>query len=341
MPTQLPRIFRDADADLSLIRSKKVAVIGYGNQGAAHADNLRDSEVPVVVGVRAASPSGAKAAEKGHRVLSIAEAVAWAEVVMVLIADEAQPDVYAQHIAPHLRPSTTLAFAHGFAIHYKKITPPPGTNVFLVAPKGPGYQLRTSYLAGKGLPCLIACTDDSSPATRTLALSYAKALGCTHAGALLTSFREETETDLFGEQAVLCGGLPSLLKAGFDTLVAAGYSEEMAYIECVYEIKLIVDLLDKGGLTFLREAISNTAEYGGYRAGDYLIDASVREKMRSLLQEIQNGTFADRWLTEHRAGKSELYRLRQEESSLPQEAVGAQLRAHLLKESSCKSTTID
>jgi ketol-acid reductoisomerase len=327
----MQRIYRESDATLAIIRNKKVAVIGYGNQAAAQACNLRTSEVPLVVGLRTDSPRWEKALADGHRVMSIAEAGAWGEVVMLLIADEAMPEVYARDIFPQLSSATVLGVSHGFALHYKLLTPRAPAKVFMVAPKGPGYQVREAYVRGEGIPGLIASAEEDSGELFALALSYAKAIGCLRVGGLRTTFREETESDLFGEQAVLCGGVPALLKAAFTTLVEAGYSPELAYIECVYELKLIVDLLAKGGLSFLREAISNTAEYGSYAAGDLLVDGAMQEKMRGILARIQDGSFAEAWMQEHRGGKVEMLRRRNEEKNILLERVGAELRNELLQ----------
>ncbi len=323
-------IYRDHDADLTLVQQRQVAIIGYGNQAAAHAANLRDSGVSVLIGLREDSSSWQQARAQGFTVQAISEAVRRSTLVMLLIPDEAMPEVYQQHIAPYLHQHSLLGFAHGFAIHFKTITPPAHLPVLMVAPKGPGYQVRESFLQGRGLPGLVAYTETSPGSTLALALAYAKAIGCTRQGVLLTSFREETETDLFGEQAVLCGGIPSLVKAAFATLLEAGYSEEMAYIECLYEIKLIVALLEKGGLTFMRRAISNTAEFGGNKAGELLIDERVREKMRLLLQAIQNGSFAEAWMAEYHQGLRDLHQQRTFEAGLRVEQVGTRLREILL-----------
>ncbi len=322
------RVFYDSDADLGLIRSRRVAVIGYGSQGFGHANNLRDSGVEqLAVGLREGSRSRAKAEEAGLRVLTPAEAAAWAEVVMVLVPDELQADLYREELAPHLRENAALMFAHGFNIHYRLIEPRPDLDVMMVAPKGPGHLVRSEYLRGAGVPCLLAVHQNASGAAHELALSYAAAIGGGRAGIIETSFRDEVETDLFGEQVVLCGGLTALIKAGYETLVEAGYPPEMAYFECVHEVKLIVDLIYEGGLANMRYSISNTAEYGDYTRGPRLIDVAVRAEMRRILKEIQDGSFAREWVLENRAGQTRFKTLRRLEAEHPIEAVGEKLRA--------------
>jgi ketol-acid reductoisomerase len=322
------KVFYEQDADLRWIRSQKVAVVGYGSQGHAHALNLKDSEVDVVVGLAKTSPSRAKAEEAGLCVTTVAEAVAAADLVMMLVPDEVMADVYREEVAPHLRPGAHLAFAHGFNVHFGKIVPPAGVHTFLVAPKSPGHMVRRQFEAGKGVPCLVATLGDDA-ATLTMALSYAKAIGGTRAGVFQTSFREETESDLFGEQAVLCGGLSSLVTAGFETLVENGYSPVMAYFECVHELKLIVDLVYEGGLAAMRRSISNTAEYGDYTVGPRVVDAGVRQRMQEVLTRIQSGAFADEWLAEHESGGRNFKRHRDAAASHPLEEVGAALRSRM------------
>ena len=322
-------VYYDLDADLQWIRGKKVAVIGYGSQGHAHALNLRDSEVSVTVGLPLSSASRAKAEAAGLVVLTPAEAAAGADVVMMLVPDEVAGTVYNQDIAPHLSAGKYLVFAHGFNIHFKKIVPPPGVEVFLVAPKGPGRTVRLQFLQGKGVPCLVGTLAADSPETLRLALSYAKAIGGTKAGVFQTSFKEETETDLFGEQAVLCGGLTSLIKTGFETLVENGYSPVMAYFECVHEMKLIVDLIYEGGLAHMRSSISNTAEFGDYTVGPKIVTAQTRAAMQEVLDTIKRGDFADRWLGEHQSGGANFRQLRANEKGHLMEEVGSALRSRM------------
>src|SRR6059036_3851902 len=296
------KIYYDQDADLGQIRNKKVAIIGYGSQGHAHALNLKDSGVPVVVGLREGG-SWLKAEKSGLKVMPTADAVKSAEIVMLLAPDEAQGGIYRKDIAPHLRDGAYLAFGHGFNIHFGQIVPPATVNVFMVAPKGPGHLVRSEYTKGSGVPMLLAIHQDPSGTTKQVGLAYASAIGGGRAGVIETNFREETETDLFGEQAVLCGGVTSLIQAGFETLVEAGYAPEMAYFECLHELKLIVDLIYQGGIADMRYSVSNTAEYGDLTRGPRLIDGAVRAKMKGLLEDIQSGSFADEWMAEHEAGK--------------------------------------
>jgi ketol-acid reductoisomerase len=321
------KVYYDRDADLSHLAGKKIAIIGYGSQGYAHANNLRDSGCDVVIGLRPESASRAKAASAGFKVKTAAEAAFDADIVMMLVPDEIAPRVYSQEIAPSLSPNKYLGFAHGFSIHFKKIVPPPYVNVFMVAPKAPGHLERYEYTQGRGVPCLIAVHQDPSGNSRQLALAYASALGCGRAGILETTFKEETETDLFGEQAVLCGGLTSLIRAGFETLVEAGYAPEMAYFECLHELKLIVDLIYEGGLSNMRYSVSNTAAYGDLTRGPRIIGEPVKEEMRRLLEEIRSGAFADEWMAECEAGKPLFKRLEAEASAHQIEEVGRNLRA--------------
>jgi ketol-acid reductoisomerase len=317
----------DQDVRSAALDRKHIAIIGYGAQGHAHALNLRDSGFGVLVGLRKGSPRCAAAQDAGLRVCEITEAARGSDVVMLLIPDEVQPEAYAREIEPNLRPGMYLGFAHGFAVHFRKITPPANVNVFLVAPKGPGPLVRRQYQAGGGVPCLVAVHQDPSGDTRDVALAYAKGIGGGRAGILATTFREETETDLFGEQAVLCGGMTELVRAGFETLVAAGYAPEMDYFECLHELKLIADLMYERGLSGMRAAISNTAKYGDLTRGPRVIGSSVRAAMLTILTEIQTGAFADEWLAECAAGKPRLRELAAQTASHPIEHVGKRLRA--------------
>ena len=322
----MPKVFHDQDADLSLIQAKKVAVIGYGSQGHAHSLNLKDSGVDVRVGLAASSRSRAKAEKAGLTVLSVADAAAWADVIMILVPDQTQAAVYTEHIAQHLKKGKLLLFAHGFNIHFGFIKPPADINVALVAPKAPGHRVREIFTEGGGVPGLIAVQQDSTGNAQKLALSYARGIGCTRAGVYETSFKEETETDLFGEQAVLCGGTSALVKAGFDTLVEAGYAPEMAYFECLHELKLIVDLMYRGGLNYMRYSISDTAEYGDVTRGPRVINAAVRAEMQTILDEIKSGAFAEEWIAENKAGRTKFDALRQEGAAHPIEKIGQELR---------------
>ena len=319
-------IYHDEDADLAPLRGKKIAVIGYGSQGHAHAQNLRDSGMDVRVGLRADSASRPKAEQAGLRVVDAATAAREAGIVMMLVPDEQGAEIYENEIAPGLAPGKYLAFGHGFNIHYRKIVPPAGVNVFMVAPKGPGHLVRSEYQKGRGVPCLLALAQDPSGDTKRLGLAYAKAIGGTRAGVLETTFKEETETDLFGEQSVLCGGLTELIRAGFETLVEAGYSPEMAYFECLHEVKLIVDLIYEGGIANMRYSISNTAEYGDMTRGRRVIGDETRKAMKAILADIQSGKFADEWITEYRCGLPHFRELRKEAAKHPVEEVGAKLR---------------
>jgi ketol-acid reductoisomerase len=323
----MAQLFYDSDADLSLLNGKTVAIIGYGSQGHAHALNLKDSGIQVVVGLYEGSRSAEKARADGLEVLPVSEACAKADWIMILLPDEAQKSVYAEQIAPHLSKGKVLSFAHGFNIRFGLIVPPADVDVVMIAPKGPGHTVRWEYQNGQGVPCLFAVQQDASGQARALAMAYAKAIGGTRAGILETNFKEETETDLFGEQAVLCGGLSELVKAGFETLVEAGYQPELAYFECLHEVKLIVDLMVKGGLTAMRDSISNTAEYGDYVSGPRLINAETKAEMKRILSDIQDGTFARNFVAECEAGKPEMTRFRERDKQHPIEEVGKGLRA--------------
>jgi ketol-acid reductoisomerase len=323
----MAQLYYDSDADLHLLNGKTVAIIGYGSQGHAHALNLKDSGVSVVVGLYEGSRSADKARADGLEVLPVAQACAKADWIMILLPDEAQKSVYEQDIAPHLSKGKVLSFAHGFNIRFGLIVPPPDVDVVMIAPKGPGHTVRWEYQNGQGVPCLFAVHQDASGQARDLAMAYAKAIGGTRAGILETNFKEEAETDLFGEQAVLCGGLSELVKAGFETLVEAGYQPELAYFECLHEVKLIVDLMVKGGLTAMRDSISNTAEYGDYVSGPRLITAETKAEMKRILSDIQDGTFAQKFVAECEAGKPEMTRIRERDRQHPIEDVGKGLRA--------------
>lgn len=319
-------IFYDKDADLSLIQSRKIAILGYGSQGHAHANNLKDSGVDVVVGLRAGSASAEKARAAGLAVAELAEAVAAADVVMVLAPDEHQAALYRDVIEPHIKQGAALAFAHGFNIHFGQIEPREDLDVIMVAPKGPGHLVRSTYTQGGGVPSLIAVFQDRSGQAREVALAYASANGGGRAGVIETSFREETETDLFGEQAVLCGGATALVQAGFETLTEAGYAPEMAYFECLHELKLIVDLMYEGGIADMRYSISNTAEYGDISRGPRVINEQSRAAMKEILNEIQSGRFAQEFITENLAGNAVLKAERRLAEAHPIEQVGSRLR---------------
>jgi ketol-acid reductoisomerase len=321
------RVYYDRDADVNLIKSKKVAIIGYGSQGHAHANNLRDSGVKdVVVALRAGSASAAKAEAAGIKVMNSAEAAKWADVTMVLAPDELQGAIYRDDLRDNLKPDGALAFAHGFNIHFNQIEPRADLDVFMIAPKGPGHTVRAEYERGAGVPCLMAVDQDATGNATELAISYASAIGGGRAGIIETTFREECETDLFGEQCVLCGGLTSLIMAGFETLVEAGYAPEMAYFECVHEVKLIVDLIYEGGIANMRYSISNTAEYGDYSRGPRLINDDVKAEMRKVLDEIQSGRFAREWVLENAAGQTSFKAMRRRAAEQPIEKVGERLR---------------
>jgi len=319
-------VYREGDIG-NEITQRKSAILGYGSQGHAHALNLKDSGCEVAVGLYEGSASRQKAERDGLQVMYTAEAVGWADVVMMLLPDEKQPAVYRSEVEPNLSEDMLMLFAHGFNIHFNQITVPPEVDMGLVAPKGPGHVLRRLYVEGKGMPALFAVGNDASGEARDLILSYARGIGSGRAGIIETTFAEETETDLFGEQAVLCGGLTALLKAGFDTLVDAGYQPELAYYECVNELKLIVDLIYEGGLAQMRYSISNTAEYGDYTSGPRLIDDSVKARMREILADIQSGKFAKEWVLENQAGGASFLAMRRREAESRVERVGAELRA--------------
>jgi ketol-acid reductoisomerase len=320
-------VIYDNDANLNLLDGKTVAILGYGSQGHAHALNLKDSGVDVMVGLRPDSSSVEKARGDGLRVESIADAASQGDVVMVLLPDERQHDIWESDIADGIAPGNLLLFAHGFAIHYEEITPGEGVDVGLVAPKSPGHLVRRQYQEGNGVPGLVAVHQDASGQARELVLAYAKGIGCTRAGVIETSFREETETDLFGEQAVLCGGVSELVQAGYSTLVEAGYDPRLAYFECLHELKLIVDLMYEKGISGMRYSISNTAEYGDYTRGKRVITDETREAMRGILKEIQSGDFAREWIAENRAGQENFKRMREEQQSSQIEREGRELRS--------------
>jgi len=319
-------IYYDKDADPTLLRDKQIAVIGYGSQGFAQANNLKDSGCNVIVGLRNGSTSWEKAENAGLKVFPVAQAAAEADIVMMLVPDELAPDIYAREVAESITPGKYLAFSHGFSIHYRFIEPPPDANVFMVAPKGPGHLVRHEYKRGAGVPCLLALSQDPSGDTKQMGLAYAAAIGGGRAGIIETSFREETETDLFGEQAVLCGGLTSLIKAGFETLTEAGYSPEMAYFECLHEMKLIVDLLYEGGISEMRYSISNTAQFGDMTRGPLVVNDETKRRMKGLLADIQSGAFARDWMKEARNGRQRFQQLDDAAREHPIERVGARLR---------------
>jgi ketol-acid reductoisomerase len=322
------RVYYDRDADVNLIKGKKVAVVGYGSQGHAHALNLKDSGVKdVVVALRAGSAGAKKAKDAGLKVMTAAEAAKVADVVMVLTPDEAQSELYENDLKPNLKKGAALAFAHGLNIHFNLIDPRPDLDVFMIAPKGPGHTVRSEYLRGGGVPCLVAVAQNASKNALEIALSYASAIGGGRAGVIETTFREECETDLFGEQAVLCGGLVELIRAGFETLVEAGYAPEMAYFECLHEVKLIVDLIYEGGIANMNYSISNTAEYGEYTRGPRIVTAETKAEMKRILDEIQTGRFAREWMLENRVHQTSFKALRARSEAHPIEEVGAKLRA--------------
>jgi len=321
----MAKIYYDEDASLQPLRGKKVAILGYGSQGHAHALNLRDSGVEVIVGLPPGSRSRARAESDGFTVLSPAEAAKAADVIMFLVPDTVQPDLYREEISPHVDSSKTLAFAHGFNIHFRQIIPPPDVDVFMVAPKGPGHLVRWMYEEGKGVPALVAVYQNPSGNCLSTALAYAKGIGSTRAGVIETTFREETETDLFGEQTVLCGGVTALIKAGFETLVEAGYQPEVAYFECLHELKLIVDLIYQYGISGMRYSISDTAKYGDVTRGDR-IHALVKPLMKDILEEIKRGEFAREWVLENKAGRPVYHALLDRDRNHPIEKVGEELR---------------
>jgi len=320
-------IFYDDDADLSLLEGKTVAILGYGSQGHAHALNLRDSGVEVVVGLRSGSASRAEGEAEGLTVLDIADAASRGDVVMILLPDERQAEVWNAGIADGIAEGKLLMFAHGFSVHYGEIEPPHGVDVGMVAPKGPGHLVRRQFVDGRGVPCLIAVHEDASGTARDLVLAYAKGIGGTRAGVIETTFKDECETDLFGEQSVLCGGVTELVRAGFETLVEAGYDPRLAYFECLHELKLIVDLMYEKGITGMRDSISNTAEYGDMTRGKRVISDETREAMRRILADIQSGEFAREWIAENRAGQENFQRMREEGTDHQVERVGRDLRS--------------
>jgi ketol-acid reductoisomerase len=320
-------VYYEADADPSIIHGRKVAIVGYGSQGHAHALNLKDSGVEVAVALRPGSSSQAKAEAQGLTVMPIDEAAAWADVVMILAPDTEQKRIYDEFIAPNMSPGKALAFAHGFNIRFGRITPPEGVDVIMIAPKGPGHLVRRTYTEGGGVPALIAVAQDATGGAKALAMSYADAIGGSRAGVIETTFPEETETDLFGEQVVLCGGLTSLVQAGFETLVDAGYAPEMAYFECLHEVKLIVDLMYEEGIAGMRYSISDTAEYGDLTRGPRIITDATKAEMRKILGEIQSGQFADEWIAESESGRKHYKELQEKGKAHPIEAVGARLRS--------------
>lgn len=323
----MAQVFYESDANLELIQSKRVAIIGYGSQGHAHALNLRDSGVNVVIGLPSGSKSRAKAEAEGLQVLTPGEAAEQADVIMILIPDELHKSVFEREIRPGLAPGKMLMTAHGFSIHFGQIVPPADVDVTMIAPKAPGHMVRRTYQEGVGTPALIAVHQDATGSAHALALSYARGIGTARAGVLQTTFREETETDLFGEQAVLCGGVTALIRAGFETLVEAGYEPESAYFECMHEMKLIVDLMYQGGMSYMRYSISNTAEYGDYVTGPRIIDERAKNEMRQVLREIQDGTFAKNWILENQAGQASFKAMRRRNAEHPIEKVGKELRA--------------
>ncbi len=321
------RVYYDRDADVNLIKNRRVAVIGYGSQGRAHALNLRDSGVSeVAVGLREGSGSRRKAEADGLKVMTPAEAAGWGDVVMILVPDELQPELYESRIAPNLKPGAAVAFAHGFNVHFSQIEPGPELDCFMVAPKGPGHTVRAEYERGAGVPCLAAVQQDASGNAMELAVAYASAVGGGRSGIIETTFQEECETDLFGEQAVLCGGVSHLITAAYETLVEAGYSKEMAFFECMHEVKLIVDLIYEGGLANMRYSVSNTAEYGDYLSGPRVIDERVKDNMRAVLGDIQSGRFARDWVLENKAGQAEFKAMRARWARHDVEEVGERMR---------------
>ncbi|MDL2280462.1 ketol-acid reductoisomerase [Selenomonadales bacterium OttesenSCG-928-I06] len=322
----IKKLYYEHDANWQIIKDKTIAILGYGSQGHAHALNLKESGAKVIIGLRTDSPTVKKAQKDGFEVFSVAEATAKADVTMILIPDERQGDVYKAEIEANLRPGSALAFAHGFNIHFNQIKPPKNVDVFMIAPKGPGHLVRRIFEEGKGVPCLMAIYQDFSGECQDLALAYARGIGGGRAGVLATTFKEETETDIFGEQAVLCGGVAELIKAAFDTLVDAGYQPESAYFECLHELKLIVDLIYEGGFAEMRHSISDTAEYGDYESGKRIVTEETRKEMKKMLQEVQNGEFAKKWIIENKTGRPSFNLLRAHEAEHRIEKVGKELR---------------
>ncbi len=322
----MPNRYYEKDGNLSLIKDKTVAIIGYGSQGHAHALNLRDSGAQVIVGLYPGSHNWTKAEAAGLQVLPTSEAAKRAEVIMILVPDHVQADLYNNEIAPHMGPGKTLMFAHGFNIHYGQIVAPEGVDVSMIAPKAPGHSVRELYTEGVGVPALVAVHQNASGKARENALAYALALGCLKAGVIETTFKEETESDLFGEQAVLCGGVSELIRAGFETLTNAGYAPEIAYFECLHELKLIVDLIQEGGLTYMRYSVSDTAEYGDYTRGPRIVNQQTREEMKKILSEVQSGEFARQWIDENKTGRKNFLAMREAAQNQPIEQVGRELR---------------
>jgi ketol-acid reductoisomerase len=322
----MAKIYYEQDADKSLLKGKQVAIIGYGSQGHAHALNLRDSGVSVVVGLYDGSPSAERAKEEGLKVTSVADATKTSDIVMILLPDEKQKKIYNESILPNLRPGQTIMFGHGFNIHFGQIKPPATVDVSMIAPKAPGHRVRELYQDGVGVPALLAVHQDASGHAKQTALAYAQAMGHLKAGVIETTFKEETESDLFGEQTVLCGGASALVKASFETLVEAGYQPEIAYFECMHELKLIVDLFYEGGLAYMRYSVSDTAEYGDYTRGPRIVTAQTKETMKQILKEIQNGDFAKQWIDENEKGRPNFGPMREKEKNHPIEVVGAKLR---------------
>lgn len=321
------KVYYDSDADLNLLKEKKLTVIGFGSQGHAHALNLKESGMDVAVGLRKTSARWKEAEQSGVKVMTVDEASAWGDIIMILLPDQNHKEVYEKEIKPHLKAGKTLAFAHGFNILYKQVEPPKDVDVIMIAPKSPGHLVRRTYQEGSGTPCLIAIHQDASGNARNTALAWAKGIGGTRAGVIETTFKDETETDLFGEQAVLCGGSAELIKAGFETLVEAGYPADLAYFECMHELKLIVDLYYEGGLSRMNYSVSDTAEYGGMTRGPKVITSETKKVMKQILTDIQTGKFADEWITENKNGQPVLNKLRDENKNHPIEKVGAQLRS--------------
>ena len=322
----MPNVYYDDDANLELLQGKTIGIIGYGSQGHCHALNLKDRGQKVVVGLHSTSRSLEVAQQAGLEVADVDEVTGQSDVLMVLIPDHIQPTVYRESIAPNLNPDTTLMFAHGFSIHYKGVVPSPNVNVTMIAPKAPGHRMREMFVEGNGVPALMAIQQDHTGDAKDITLAYAKGIGCTNAGVLETTFKDETETDLFGEQNVLCGGVTSLIKMGFETLVEAGYEPELAYFECLHEMKLIVDLVFQGGFKYMRYSVSDTAEYGDYTRGPRVIDEHVRDNMRRILRDIQDGSFAKEWMAENDEGRKRFLQMREEANDHQIEEVGRELR---------------
>jgi len=323
----MTKMFYDSDADLKYLSGKKLAVIGYGSQGHAHSLNLKDSGMDVMVGLRPDRPSWNRAKASGLKVGTVSEAAQWADVIMVLINDEKQGPVYEAEIKPHMKPGKAIAFGHGFSVHFGQVVAPKDCDVFMIAPKGPGHLVRRVYTEGKGVPCLMAVHQDATGQARQIAMAWAKGIGGTRAGVIETTFREECESDLFGEQSVLCGGVTQLIKYGFETLTEAGYAPEIAYFECMHEMKLIVDLMYEGGMASMRYSVSDTAEFGDYWSGPRVIGPEVKANMQQVLAEIQNGAFAKTWITENQVGRPQFNALRRRNADHPIEQVGKELRA--------------